>query len=247
MQRFPWLPHSAAIHLQASRDFLLCRTWGRRLFLFLCLFFWAGRLRFIPGSFRHVNQMNSPKIHVHWKDRCGHIQRGSTSLCWAVGEAWHSSAPNLTFPHGLNLDIVNLCFSVIICCSTTRAFLPLAAFPLLSPLGQSGAGTTAFLSYSPLTATPALFSAVLLPLLWLDSDLTPSPHGINKLLTPQSLLSHEHDPFTGSPACIPLLHFMNLDSFLWKSFDSFSSCSSLLYLPTPCRYIIFCFWTYLAP
>lgn len=144
--------------------------------------------------------------------------------------------------------MVNLCFSVIICCSTTTAFLPLAAFLLPSPLGQSDAGTTAFLGYSPLTATPALSSAVLLlPLLWLDSDLTPSPRGISKLLTSQSLLSHEYDPLTGSPACIPLLHFMNLDSFLWKSFDYFSSCSSLLYPPTPCRYIIFCFWTYLAP
>lgn len=38
MQRFPWLSHSAGIHLQASRDFLLCRTRGKRLF-FLRLFF----------------------------------------------------------------------------------------------------------------------------------------------------------------------------------------------------------------
>lgn len=70
--------------------------------------------------------------------------------------------------------MVGLGVSVIFHCSTTTAFMPLAAFPLASPLCRSGTHTV-FLGYSSLTATPALALAVLLPLLWPNSDLLTFP------------------------------------------------------------------------
>lgn len=156
---------------------------------------------------------------------------------WGREEALSSWAPNLASAQCLTLGMVSLGLSVVICFTTT-AFLPPAALPCVSLALTAFFGllvphhhTSTFLS------GPSAPSA--LSKFWFAH--TPIPHC--KLLTSHSLLSH---PFAGSLKCISPLHFANPNTFLWQSFEYFLSCLPSLYLPMPCRYIIFCFWTYSA-